>query len=255
MTDRPRHEKGMPMSAPITPAPQMQHLGAAGARPSPSIGTVSPLRPRDDHWRRPAAAQGSRDGPAAAASRARHPSVARSDSPDEARCPACGGTTVTAGTAVAAVTETVALARSLLEDAAQVSDALMGRRLERVAQLRDELHALGNRLARVQADDVDEPPAVWIGTATAATRAMSPPQLLHELDRSARRLMIWMSVLPPDAWQRPLALAGSKAAAARLVERVLHDATHDLLDLVHAERHPSVGDVERRSTARSRSPR
>lgn len=177
-----------------------------------------------------------------AQSGARHPSSARREHvPEELSCPACGSTPTTPADAPEAVQRVVALARELLRGG---SEAKRRRRLdrpatpdraglERVARLRDELHATANRVARF---GVDRHPIVDPARITAPTDAsvLAPEQLLFRLELTAGRLITLLEPLSSRDWARTGYVGDRPVTLGDVVDRVVHGAAHDLLDLVGA---------------------
>jgi hypothetical protein len=169
-----------------------------------------------------------------AASRARHPSVTTGHEPDRlgfplSRCDACGYADATPTNAVAAVRRVTDLALRLL------AAAPTGHALERVARLRDELHATANRVDRIRSDQNAAVPPVRVHASTAATPELAPAQLRYQLNLTTSRLRALLDEVAP--LHRPgTAGAGQEATTtiASLLNGVLHGATHDLIDLLAA---------------------
>lgn len=179
---------------------------------------------------------------ALAESGARHPSSARHDEErHETTCPVCGSTSTTPADAAEAVRRLVALARRLLRgESDEARRHLSGRPTtfdwslwERTARLRDELHVTANRVARFGVDDHPIVDRIRI-TASTAAGALGPEQLLFQLDLSAGRLIALLGPLSDWDWTRTCHLDGRLVTLGELVDRVLHGAVHDLLDLLHA---------------------
>jgi hypothetical protein len=176
--------------------------------------------------------------PDLAASRARHPSAGTGREPDRlgfppVRCDACGYVDATPTTAVAAVRRVTDLALRLL--AAAPSAHLF----ERVARLRDELHATANRVDRIRTDENAVVQPVRVHASTAATPVLAPAQLRCQLDHTTSRLVALLDEIAP---QRPGTAGAGQGAATTIVSLlngVLHGATHDLIDLLAATDAPS----------------
>jgi RNA polymerase-binding transcription factor DksA len=178
---------------------------------------------------------------ALAESRARHPSSARHDEEQhESTCPACGSTSTTPADAAEAVRRLVALARRLLRgNSDEARRHLSGRPTtldwspwERTARLRDELHVTANRVARFGVDDQPIVDPIRITAPTAAGAGLGPEQLLFQLDLSAGRLVALLGPLSEWDWTRTCQLGDRLVTLGELVDRVLHGAVHDLLDLL-----------------------
>lgn len=90
-----------------------------------------------------------------------------------------------------------------------------------------------NRVARFGVDDHPIVDRIRI-TASTAAGALGPEQLLFQLDLSAGRLIALLGPLSDWDWTRTCHLDGRLVTLGELVDRVLHGAVHDLLDLLHA---------------------
>jgi hypothetical protein len=178
---------------------------------------------------------------ALAASQVRHrSSVGRYRTHDEPTCPARGSASTTADNAPDAVRRVVGLARQLLGGGSDEQRRNVdGRpptvdeaRLERVARLRDELYATANRVARFGLDEHPVVDLVRITGPTATSAALGPAQLLFQLDMSASRLIAILEPLSARDWTRTGGMGERVVTLGDLVDRVLHGASHDLLDLL-----------------------
>lgn len=179
-----------------------------------------------------------------AASRARHPSAAGRPPPVERdACVGCGYASAAPATAARSVADLVALARRLLAPggAARNADGLDRAppagcaRFERVARLRDELHATANRVERVRLVDDPMIDAVRVRAARAVSAVLSPGQVLHQLDLVSDRLVEVLGALTPSEWRRVARLGEGVITLGGLIDDVLHGARHDLLDLMEGE--------------------
>lgn len=179
-----------------------------------------------------------------AASRARHPSAAGGPPPVERdACVGCGYASAAPATAARSVADLVALARRLLAPggAARNADGLDRpppagcARFERVARLRDELHATANRVERVRLVDDPMIDAVRVRAARAVSAVLSPGQVLHQLDLVSDRLVEVLGALTPSEWRRVARLGEGVITLDGLIDDVLHGARHDLLDLMEVE--------------------
>jgi hypothetical protein len=108
-------------------------------------------------------------------------------------------------------------------------------RLERVAMLRDELHATANRVERFRLTDDPVIDAVGVSPARAASAMLSPGQVLHQLDLVSDRLVEVLGALTPGEWRRVARLGEGVITLGGLIDDVLHGARHDLLDLMEVE--------------------
>jgi hypothetical protein len=178
---------------------------------------------------------------ALAASQARHrSSVGRCRTHDPPTCPACGSASTTADNAPDAVRRLVGLARELLGGGSDEQRRNVdGRpptvdesRLERIARLRDELYATANRVARFGLEEHPVVDLVRITGPTATSAALGPAQLLFQLDMSARRLIALPEPLSSHDWTRTGGMGERVVTLGDLVDRVLHGASHDVLDLL-----------------------
>lgn len=182
-------------------------------------------------------ALGDLDSAALAASRARHPSSA-CDPPSVGHeaCVGCGYVAADPGTATRSVSDLVALARRVLEPGNAPDRDLSGRlaptRFERVARLRDELHATANRVERFRLTAVPVIDVVRVHAARAATTMLSPGQILHQLDLVGDRLVAALGALTPGDWRRVGRVGDDTITLGELIDDVVHAARHDLLDLV-----------------------
>jgi hypothetical protein len=105
-------------------------------------------------------------------------------------------------------------------------------RLERVARLRDELYATANCVARFGLDEHPVVDLVRITGPTATGAALGPAQLPFRLATSARRLIALLEPLWARDWTRTGGMGERVVILGDLVDRVLHGASHDLLDLL-----------------------
>jgi hypothetical protein len=103
--------------------------------------------------------------------------------------------------------------------------------LERVARLRDELHATANRVARFAVDDL---PIVDPARTTTPTDAsmLAPEQVLSRLELTAGRLITLLEPLSAREWARTGRMGDRLVTLGEIVDRVVHGAAHDLLDLL-----------------------
>lgn len=193
---------------------------------------------------RPAGRGSGQDSALLAASRARHPSAAGGPPLVEREaCVGCGYASAAPATAARSVADLVALARALLAPggAARDDDGLDRpppagcARFERVARLRDELHATANRVERFRLVDAPVIDAVRVRAARAASAVLSSGQVLHQLDLVSDRLVEVLGALTPGEWRRVARLGDGIITLGGLIDDVLHGARHDLLDLMEVE--------------------
>lgn len=134
-----------------------------------------------------------------------------------------------------AVRRVLALAQSLL-DADRHGSLHQSRAqlsLPRVALLRDELHVTANRVARF---GVEEHPIVdpsRVAAPTAASAVIAPGRLSFQLDLAADRLIALLEPLTPRDWSRSGRMGDRIVTVGELVDGVLDQAVHDLLELLH----------------------
>lgn len=182
---------------------------------------------------------GGRDPRELAASRARHPSAACAPtSVGTDACAGCGYVAAGPSTAARAVSDLVVLARRVLELGDEADDlsgrvaASAGARFERVARLRDELHATANRVERFRLTDVPMIDLVRVHATRAATMMLSLGQILHQLDLVGDRLVVTLGALTPAEWRRVARVGDDTITLGGVVDDVVHAARHDLLELV-----------------------
>ncbi|MGE3447806.1 MAG: hypothetical protein AB7H92_09535 [Microbacteriaceae bacterium] len=182
-----------------------------------------------------------------AASQARHPSAAQRSLPVEhSGCVGCGYQAADPVSAARSVSDLVVLARRAL-DPGEAAGGVDGpgrpspagcARFERVARLRDELHATANRVERFRLTDDPVIDAVRVRAARAASAMLSPGQVLHQLDLVADRLVQVLGALTPGEWRRVGRIGDSVITPGGLIDDVIHAARHDLLDMAAVEGAP-----------------
>ena len=168
-------------------------------------------------------------------SRARHPSSARYDDPHrEVPCSRCGSRS----TGPDAVRRVVDLACQLLREDPGPNPrrprSELTSRLQRVARVRDALHATANRVARFDDDEHPVLDPVRVTAPTASRAVLEPAQLLFQLHLTAGRLVGHLDALSVADWSRTGRIDGRVVTLHDLVEGVVHTSTHDLLDLLDA---------------------
>jgi hypothetical protein len=167
---------------------------------------------------------------------------AHDESLDETGRRPCVSITTTAAGAPEAVRWLLTLANQLLRGSSDEERRhLLGRPttlewspLERVARLRDELHATANRVARFAVDDCPSVDPVRVTAPTAASVVLPPEQLLFQLDLTAGRLIALLTPLSSRDWTRTCLMGDRVVTLGQLVERVLDGAAHDLIELLQA---------------------
>ena len=157
--------------------------------------------------------------------RSRHPSSARHKPPTGGRtCPACGWAPLTFSDAPDAVRRLLALASHLLVEGASTAH------WARVARLRDELHVTANRVERFNVDEHPIIDSVGIAVPAAAGVVLEPEQLLFQLDLAVGRLAALLEPLSEDDWRRRGRSGSAFVTLGELLETVLHQGIHDLVD-------------------------
>lgn len=125
------------------------------------------------------------------------------------------------------------------------SDALQGAPLliEPAARLRDELHAVANRVERLLAAPGSALSSVTIHVPTALDWAASRNVLVDLLRAAAHRLADVLGTMGPEDWVTSGTVGGGVVTVGQLVLVPLHHSHRDLLatPVAHA-----VGPLERR---------
>lgn len=150
-----------------------------------------------------------------------------------------GLTSITAADAPDAVRRLVALVRQLLggeheRDRPLGASTELAWRLQRVTRLRDELHVTANRVARFRVEEHPSLDPAHPAAPITAGAVLAPEQVLYRLGLTAGRLVTLLEQLPAGDWSRTGRMGDRLMTLGELVERVLHTATHDVLDLLHA---------------------
>jgi hypothetical protein len=107
--------------------------------------------------------------------------------------------------------------------------------LDRVARLRDELHATANRVTRFGVEEHPLVEPIRIPAPRATNTVLGPEQLLFQLGLSANRLVALIEPLTPRDWVRTGRVGDRLVTLGEIVNGVLRRAYHDLLQLLQVE--------------------
>ena len=116
--------------------------------------------------------------------------------------------------------------------------------VEPAARLRDEIHAVTNRVDRIMAAPGSHLARVIVHTPTALATPTSEDLLIRLLHLSADRLADLIESLPPGAWEIGGRVAGGPVTVRELVQVPLHHSHRDLARsgagdpvVIHFDRH------------------